>query len=185
MNPVIGLDRDGTINVDKGYISNYQNFEFIDGSLEAIKMIRDKGYDVVIITNQAGISTGEQTMQDVDEVHGYMLTKMGEFGITSINGLLYSTSNAKEDVYAKPNPGMFNKAEKEFGVDFSKGYYVGDKISDLKVAHKKKATPILVKTGYGSYTIEKLNSYANTELKKKTVIYENLLEFAESLSSLR
>jgi len=185
MRPVIGLDRDGTINVDKGYINKYQDFEFIDGSLDAIKIMREKGYDVVILTNQAGISTGEQTIEGVDEVHGYMLTVMGEHGIESINGLLFATSNSKEDMYAKPNPGMFNKAEQEFGVDFSNGFYVGDKITDLKVAQKKKAKPVLVKTGYGEETIEKLESYANKDLKKKTLIFDNLLTFAQSLDSMR
>jgi len=62
--------------------------------------------------------------------------------------------------------------------------YVGDKISDLKAAVKAKAKPVLVKTGYGAETLEKLNSFANKDLKKQTEVYENLLEFAESLTTL-
>ena len=76
---------------------------------------------------------------------------------------------------------MFQRAEKEIGVDFSKGVYVGDKITDLKAATKIKAKPILVKTGYGEETLKKLNTFANKDLKKRTKVFENLLEFAESL----
>ena len=67
------------------------------------------------------------------------------------------------------------------GVNFSKGVYVGDKITDLKAAIKIKAKPILVKTGYGEETLKKLNTFANKDLKKRTKVFENLLEFAESL----
>ena len=179
---VIGLDRDGTINKDIGtYVKHPRDFEPIPGSLEAIKLMRDKGYDVVILTNQAGIHKGLMTPVDVDVVNQHMLQLLGNIGCTSINGLYYSTTNLKVDIYAKPNIGMFQRAEKEIGVDFSKGVYVGDKITDLKAATKIKAKPILVKTGYGEETLKKLNTFANKDLKKRTKVFENLLEFAESL----
>lgn len=179
---VIGLDRDGTINKDLGtYVTHPRDFEPIEGSLEAIKIMREKNYDVVILTNQAGIYKKIMTEVDVDVVNGRMLELMGQAGITSINGLYYSTTNLKEDIYAKPNIGMFQRAEKEIGVDFSKGVYVGDKITDLKAAVKAKAKPILVRTGYGKETEEKLNTFANKDLKKRTKIYDNLYEFALTL----
>lgn len=183
--PVIGLDRDGTISKDLGtYVKKPEEFEPIPGSLEAIKLIRDKGYDVVILTNQAGIMKKEMEPEDVDIIHSHMLNLLGQVGCTSINGLYYSTTNLKDDIYAKPNIGMFKRAEKEIGVDWKNGLYVGDKISDLKAAVKAKAKPVLVKTGYGAETLEKLNSFANKDLKKQTEVYENLLEFAESLTTL-
>ena len=77
-----------------------------------------------------------------------------------------------------------SRAEKEIGVDWKNGLYIGDKISDLKAAVKAKAKPVLVKTGYGNETLEKLNTFANKDLKKQTEVYENLLEFAESLTAL-
>lgn len=179
---VIGLDRDGTINKDLGtYVTHPRDFEPLPGALEAIRMMREKGYDVVILTNQAGIHKGVMTPVDVDVVNQHMLQLLGNVGCTSINGLYYSTTNLKEDIYAKPNIGMFQRAEAEVGVNFSKGVYVGDKITDLKAAIKAKAKPILVKTGHGEETLKKLNTFSNKELKKRTKVYENLLEFAESL----
>lgn len=185
MSIVIGIDRDGTINRDIGtYVTHPREFEPIQGSLEAIKLMRDKGYDVVILTNQAGIMKNIMTPIDVDVVHNYMLELLGKVGCTSINGLYYSTTNLKEDIYAKPNIGMFQRAEKEIGVDFSKGYYVGDKITDLKAAVKAKARPVLVKTGYGEETEKKLNTFAQKDLKKRTKVFDNLYQFAESLKEL-
>tara|TARA_B100000900_G_scaffold412808_1_gene435337 strand:- start:176 stop:739 length:564 start_codon:yes stop_codon:yes gene_type:complete len=180
--PVIGLDRDGTINEDIGtYVTKPEQFKPIPGSLEAVKMIRDKGYDVVILTNQAGIMKGICDAVDVDIVHNYMLELLGKAGCKSINGLYYSTTNLKDDIYAKPNIGMFKRAAQEVGVSWKNGLYVGDKISDLKAAIKAKAKPVLVKTGHGLETFKKLNTFANKDLKKQTEIYENLNQFAHSL----
>jgi D-glycero-D-manno-heptose 1,7-bisphosphate phosphatase len=181
-NITIGLDRDGTINEDlRTYVTHPREFTPITNSLEAVAQIRSKGYNIVIITNQAGISKGLMSQEDVDNVHQYMLQLLGKAGCSSIDGIYYSTTNLKEDIYAKPHIGMFTRAEKDSGVKFSTGAYVGDKISDLKAAVKIGALPILVKTGYGEETLKKLNTYANRDLKKKTQVFENLWEFANSL----
>ena len=178
----IGLDRDGTINRDLGrYITTPDEFYPIEGSLEAVTLLREKGYNVVILTNQAGISKGVMSENDVDTVHRYMLDLLGKAGCRSINGIYYSTTNLKEDYYAKPNVGMFKRAEKELRLKFKGGAYVGDKIIDLKAADRIGAMPVLVKTGYGEETIEKLNTFANRNLKKKTQIVTSLWEFAQSL----
>ena len=190
--PVIVLDRDGTINEDIGltqqgvppYCIKPEQFKPIPGSLEAIKMIRDKGYDVVILTNQSGIQKGLFDAVDVDIVNNHMLQMLGEIGCQSINGLYYSTTPFKDDPYRKPNTGMFKRASAEIGVDWTNGVYVGDKITDLKAAYKAKAKPILVRTGYGVETEKKLNTFANKDLKKRTEIYDNLSQFAHSLVDL-
>lgn len=177
----VGLDRDGTINEDRGYVAHPDAFVPIDKSLEAVAQLRAKGYNIIILTNQAGISTGQLTQQDVEAVNQRMLEMLGEAGCPSIDGIYFSTTNLKTDIYAKPNIGMFKRAEKETGVKFKGGAFVGDKISDLKAAIKVGATPVLVKTGHGLETIEKLNSYANRDLKKRTVIFDNLWDFVTAL----
>ena len=190
--PVIGLDRDGTINEDIGltqegvppYCIKPEQFKPIPGSLEAVKMIRDKGYDVVILTNQSGIQRGLYDAVDVDIVHNYMLELLGNIGCKSINGLYYSTTPFKDDPYRKPNAGMFKRATAEIGVNWKNGVYVGDKITDLKAAIKAKAKPILVRTGYGIETTKKLNTFANKDLKNQTEVFDNLLQYAHSLVDL-
>jgi D-glycero-D-manno-heptose 1,7-bisphosphate phosphatase len=177
----IGLDRDGTINQDAGYIRDPNKFVPIPQSLEAVAMLRAKGYNIVILTNQSGIMKGVLTPADVENVNARMLELLGKAGCSSIDGIYYSTTNLKEDIYAKPNTGMFKRAETELGVKFKGGAFVGDKISDLKAAEKAGAIPVLVKTGYGEETLKELERYAHRELKRKTMIFDNLWAFAESL----
>jgi D-glycero-D-manno-heptose 1,7-bisphosphate phosphatase len=180
--PVVGLDRDGTIIQDVGiYITSPNQVTPIAGSLEAIKELRLKGHKLVILTNQAGISKGLQTEKQVDTVHTHLLNIFGQNGIQSIDGIYYSSSNLKEDIFAKPNIGMFNRAKEEQKVDWKKGWYVGDKISDLKAAEKAGAKPVLVLTGHGQDTLKKLETYTNKDLKKKTLVFNNLLEFVKTL----
>ncbi len=177
----IGLDRDGTINEDVGYIKDPNKFVPIPKSLEAVAMLRAKGYNIVILTNQAGIMKGQLTQSDVENVNAKMLELLGKAGCPSIDGIYYSTTNLKEDIYAKPNVGMFKRAEKELGVKFKGGAFVGDKLSDLKAADKAGAIPILVKTGHGEDTLKELEKFTYRELKRKTMVFDNLWSFAESL----
>jgi D-glycero-D-manno-heptose 1,7-bisphosphate phosphatase len=182
---VIGLDRDGVINVDRGtYTWKIEDFEPIKGSLEAVAKLRRLGHKIVIITNQAGIGKGLYTESDVERVHDYMFKLLGEAGCASIDGLYYSTTNHREDIFAKPNIGMFKKCEEDNKfIKFKHGYYVGDKISDLKAAFRAGAIPVLVKTGHGEETIKELNKYANQKIKKKTIIFDNLASFADWIST--
>ena len=182
---IIVLDRDGVINFDRGhYLTKIEEWEPIPGSLEAIRMIRLKGYKVVILTNQGGITKGLQTHDQVEAIHQHMMKVFGEAGIFSIDGLFYSESSMKEDYYAKPNIGMFHRAEKELfnGKRFKQGgFYVGDKMSDLKAAYKIGAKPILVRTGHGQETEPLLNKFSAEKIRKKTKVFDSLLDFAKAL----
>tara|TARA_B110000503_G_C7126261_1_gene404750 strand:+ start:1170 stop:1775 length:606 start_codon:yes stop_codon:yes gene_type:complete len=180
---VIGLDRDGVINRDLGtYVTRPQDFDPLPNSLEAVAMIRAKGHKIAIITNQGGIEKGLMTSEDVEEVHRYMFDLLGRAGCPNIDALYYSTSSRKEDMYAKPNTGMFKRCEKEVPfIKFNQGYYVGDKISDLKAAVKMGARPVLVRTGYGLETEKELKKFTYRTLQKQTYIFDDLWEFAQAL----
>jgi D-glycero-D-manno-heptose 1,7-bisphosphate phosphatase len=178
----VGLDRDGTINEDlETYVTHPSQFNPIVNSLEAVALLRRKGYNIVVITNQAGVMKGLMTTDEVAAVHDHMLNLLGQAGCTSIDGIYYCPTNLKEDIYAKPNVGMFKRAEFELEVKFKGGFYVGDKLTDLKAAEKIGAMPILVKTGHGENTLKELNKFTYRNLKKKTQVFENLWEFVNSL----
>lgn len=182
---IVGLDRDGVINIDKGYLTSPDDWEPIPGSLEAIRMIRLKGYKLVILTNQGGIIKKEQTHDQVEAIHQRMMEVFGNAGIYSIDGLFYSESSLKEDYYAKPNLGMFHRAEKEIFNSKTRfkqnGFYVGDKMTDLKAAERIGARPILVRTGHGLETEEDLKKFSREKLRKKTKVFDDLLQFAQRL----
>lgn len=183
--PVIGLDRDGIINIipEEGYVKTPSQLKLYDGVLDAIKLMRSKNYKVTIIADQPFIAKGFITPVEVDLVNQRLMEIFGQAGIMNIEGLYYNTSPySKEDMYAKPNLGMMQRAEKEMpGVDFSRGYYVGDSMVDLKMAIRAKARPILIRSGFGEETEEQLNKFSSKEIKKKARIYSSLLEFAKDL----
>ena len=180
---VIGLDRDGVINRDLGtYCYAPTDFDPIPGSLPAIATLRRKGYKIVIITDQGGIEKGIYTQEDVDKVHDHMFKLLLDAGCITIDALYYSSSSRKEDPFAKPNTGMFKRCEKENPhIKFNQGYFVGYKMKDLKAAVNMGAKPVLVRTGYGLTTEKDLNKFAYREIKKRTIIFDNLESFVESL----
>jgi D-glycero-D-manno-heptose 1,7-bisphosphate phosphatase len=182
--PVIGLERNGVIIQDSDTtITSPGQVSFIPGSLEAIRMMRLKGYKVVIIFDEPGIQKGKVTTNQVDATNQYLMQMFGQSGIMSIDGLLYSTSDMKEDMYAKPNTGMFNRAQTEFpsGIKWNEGWFVGHNLKDAVASDKIGAIPVILNSGNGEKTIKKMETTGNTSLRKKTLVFENLLDFANSL----
>lgn len=180
---VIGLARDGVINQEMTpCVTRPEYFNPIDGSLEAVANLRHKGYKLVVITAQPGISKGHMTQQDVDNVHQYMLDLFGKAGCPSIDGIYYSSGLDKRDPFVKPNVGMFKRAEEyNKSIKFNQGFYVGHTIADLKAALKIGARPVLVRTGQGLNTEKELNKYTYKDIKEKTYIFDTLAEFSANL----
>lgn len=180
---IIGLDRDGVINYNVDpYVLRPEQFTPIPGSLEAVADLRKKGFQIVIITNQRGIGRGMMTIQDVENIHGYMLDLLGQAGCPSIDGIYYASGPDRRDPFVKPNVGMFKRAEEHNkNIKFDQGFFVGDSISDLKAALKMGARPVLVRTGHGLETEKELNKYTYKELKEKTYIFDSLADFAANI----
>jgi len=177
---VIGLGRDGVLNRDLGtYCFKVEDFDPIPDSLEAVALLRRLGHKIAIITNQGGIEKGLFTQEDVDKVHEHMLKLLGEADCRSIDAIYYSASDRKNDLYAKPNTGMFKRCEREYPyIRFNQGYYVGDRVIDLKAAYKIGATPVLVRTGYGREAEKELDKFSYRDVKKKTLIFDTVWDFA-------
>tara|TARA_B100001057_G_scaffold254434_1_gene254695 strand:+ start:1686 stop:2330 length:645 start_codon:yes stop_codon:yes gene_type:complete len=179
--PLIAIDRDGVLIECHDNIKTKERFIPIEGSLLAISTIRAKGYKLAIIFDQPGISKNELTIAQVEEMNAHMLELFGEVGCPSIDGMLYNTSESRDDPWSKPKPSMFYRLRDEFDVPIKGGYYVGDRLVDAKMADKAKLKPILVKTGKYLEDEKKINSFSNKSLKKKTKVFNNLLEFAKAL----
>lgn len=155
MNAAIFLDRDGVINVDKGYVSKIDDFEFVDGSIEAMKILKDKGYMLVIITNQSGIGRGYYSEDDFHALTQWMDWSLADRGI-EIDGIYYCPHHPEKAIgqykldcqCRKPNTGMIDSAIADLAIDSAHSFLVGDKLSDIQVG---KASGLkqsyLVKTG--------------------------------------
>jgi histidinol phosphatase-like enzyme len=177
----IGIDRGVFLN-DTKPILTASDIEMLPGALDAIRTIRMKGYKLVIFFNEPLISQGKLTTQAVDSNVQQLMNYFGQFGIFTIDGLLYSTSNMKEDLFAMPNNGMMKRAENEMKVAFKGGYFAGNKLYNLKAGDSVHAKPILIKSPGYEDAETKLDTFANKELKNKTKTFNSLLDFANSLA---
>lgn len=151
MNKAIFLDRDGTLNVEKNYLYKIEDFEFLPGVVEALKKLQDAGYLLIIITNQSGIGRGYYSEKDFKKLNDWMLSTLKEQGVT-INTVYYCPHlpDAKVKKYRmdcecrKPKLEMYNKAIKEYELDLSKCYAIGDKIRDCSICESSSCRGFLI-----------------------------------------
>ena len=134
------LDRDGTINIDKGYLYRISDFEFLPGAVDALKMLQSAGYLLIIITNQSGIGRGYYTEEDFMRLNDYMKAELAKSGV-NISGVYYCPHlpDAEVERYRKicdcrkPATGLFERAVKDFNIDLSRSYAIGDKERDCAI----------------------------------------------------
>jgi D-glycero-D-manno-heptose 1,7-bisphosphate phosphatase len=143
LNPTAFLDRDGVINIDKGYVYKIDDFEWMPDSKEAIKFLKKKNYLVIVVTNQSGISREYYNEHDVDVLHGYINNELRQFG-AKVDDFYFSpfhpeVNNKKYEHLShlrKPNTGMLELAKKKWNIDKSKSFMIGDKLSDIDCASR-------------------------------------------------
>ncbi len=133
MRKTIFLDRDGVINKKAPaheYVTSVEEFEFLDGSLSAIRKLGDSEYNIVIVTNQRGISRGKMSNKDLVNIHEKMLEEIVSFG-GSVDEIYHCPHGYNECDCRKPLPGMINKAREKFDIDLEESWMVGDSESDI------------------------------------------------------
>ena len=153
--PAIFLDRDGTINVDHGYVHEIDNFEFIDGVIDALRQLKEMGYALVVVTNQSGIARGKFTEAQFETLTEWMDWSLADRDV-DLDGIYYCPHHPTEGEAPyrqvcdcrKPAPGMLLDAAKELDIDLVNSYMVGDKGADMQAAKAAGVThKILVRTG--------------------------------------
>ncbi|MCW8850408.1 MAG: HAD family hydrolase [Melioribacteraceae bacterium] len=148
-NKAIFLDRDGTINIDTGYIGNPNLIELYSGVVEGIKLLKDKyGFLIVVISNQSGITRGLITHEDVDKVNK-RINEILESGNTKIDAFYYCPYHPEFDSKEKcncrkPSPKLVFDAAEELDVELKKSFFIGDKISDSECGINAGMCSILV-----------------------------------------
>ena len=133
------LDRDGVMNVDNGYVSQVDDFEFIEGVIEACKTLKEKGYLLVLITNQSGIARGYFSEEQFHTLTEWMDWSLADRGV-DLDGIYYCPHHSEKGIgeykvdcdCRKPKPGMLLSAIKELNIDVSRSILVGDKVSDIQ-----------------------------------------------------
>jgi D-glycero-D-manno-heptose 1,7-bisphosphate phosphatase len=128
------LDRDGVINkkaTKANYITKWDEWEWIEGSIKAISILKKNNYRIIVITNQAGIARGKMTIEDLNEIHYRMNLELEVYG-GLIDKIYYCPHGWDENCDCrKPKPGMIFKAQQEWNLNLSNTYFVGDDERDL------------------------------------------------------
>lgn len=135
------LDRDGVINVDHGYVHKMENFDFISGAKDTIKMANDFGVLVIVVTNQAGIARGFYTQDEFILFTKEINEKLKEYG-AHIDSTYFCPHHPEAGIgdlkkncsCRKPSPGLLKKAIEEWDLDIQKCFFIGDKKSDMQAA---------------------------------------------------
>lgn len=140
MSPAVFFDRDGVLNIDKGYIYRKSDFVWIDGAIEAIKYFSDKGYFIFVVTNQSGISRGYYSEEDVIKLHNFINneliknnTKIDKFYISPYHPDFHEKFPNMSHL-RKPNTGMLEMAFEEWQFDKVQSLLIGDNESDMQCA---------------------------------------------------
>jgi D,D-heptose 1,7-bisphosphate phosphatase len=179
-NYAVFLDRDGTINIDTGYMGNPDEIQLIPGSGEALSELKNKrNFKLIVISNQSGISRGILTQEMVDSVNAKINELLKKYGV-SIDAFYYCPAHpdfsSKEECWCrKPSPELVFQAAKDFQIDLSGSYFVGDKDSDIECGMNAGLKTILVKTGYGLESISLLKK----QNKFPSFVAHNLKEVCE------
>jgi D-glycero-D-manno-heptose 1,7-bisphosphate phosphatase len=174
--PAIFLDRDGTLIRDVGYLRHIEQIELLPGVVEAIRLLSQRGFKLVVITNQSGIARGLFSELEVGEIHKQLSRMLAERD-ANLDGIYYCPHHptAGEGVYSmlcdcrKPNTALVERASAELALDLSRSYVVGDQLVDMELANRVGVPGIWIKD----------QSVHNDKMRSASHLASNLWEAAQ------
>lgn len=156
---VVFLDRDGVINKQMpphDYVKKWEEFKFLPDTIPALKLLKDNGYDLFVITNQRGIARGLMKEADLKNIHECMANKLKQNGV-ELSGIYYCPHDVHENCECrKPKPGMLLAAAREHYLDLTKTYFIGDSESDRKASEAVGSKTIIMKPNQSLLDVAKL-----------------------------
>lgn len=164
------LDRDGTLILDKGFITNPEKVVFYNQTFDALKKLQEK-FELFIISNQSSIAKGMQTLEETETVNNYIMHQLANQGINIRN--LYFCPHKREDYCCciKPKPYFAQKAAADFGISLSGSFSVGDHPHDIELAQNFGGTGIYILTGHGQKHL--------AEIRSNHFVAKNIIEAAD------
>ena len=176
-NFAVFFDRDGTLNEDPGYLGDPDSLKLYPDIGKALSDLKKKlNPKLIVISNQSGIARGILTDEMVQSVNNKINTVLAESGV-AIDAFYYCPhhpdfSEKKDCSCRKPSPEMVFKAAKDFNIDLSHSFLVGDSVSDIECGKNAGVKTILIKTGYGEESLSVLQNQNNFP----TFVAQNMLE---------
>lgn len=152
--PALFLDRDGVLNVDRGYVSKIEDFEWIEGAKDCVKNFKDRGWFVFVVTNQSGIARGFYTEEDMHALHAHMAAELANYG-TVIDRYYHAPWHEegeiamyrRDSIDRKPGPGMLLHAMADFPVNREQSFLIGDKQTDIEAGRAAGVGAFLFRGG--------------------------------------
>ncbi len=155
------LDRDGVINHDsENFIKSPEEWQPIDGSIEAIARLSKAGYTIAVATNQSGIARGYYDIATLNQMHDKMHSLVRQGG-GKVDAVYYCPHGPDDGCTCrKPGTGMFERIREHFQQSLTGTVVIGDSLRDLEAADAMQCKPVLVRTGKGERTLEKLKGHS-------------------------
>jgi len=170
----IFLDRDGTICEDVGYLSRPEQIKLFPFAAEAVRLLNENGFIVILITNQSGIARGFFDENALREIHEKLVSELAEQN-AKLDAIYFCPHNSVDNCACrKPKTGMIEQATKDFSIDLKNSWMIGDKWIDVETGFRAKTKTALVLTGYGQKDIQQLE-------RKPDIIAESLFETVEKI----
>lgn len=155
------LDRDGTVNVERHYLSDPEQVELLPNAARGLAAMNQLGLGLIVITNQSGVARGLFDVPRLDEIHARLRALLAAERV-ALDGVFYCP-HLPEDCCGcrKPLAGLVEGAAREFGFRTNECFVIGDKPCDLELGRAIGATTFLVRTGYGSQVAADIAAQAN------------------------
>ena len=150
------MDRDGTISEEVGYVNHPSRYRVFPYSAEAVRLLNEAGWLAILVTNQAGVARGYFTEDIIGQVHNVLTEELEKQG-AHLDAIYYCAHHPTvgQEPYRldcdcrKPKPGLIERAAREFEIDLSQSWMIGDRYSDIELARNARTHAALVLSGYG------------------------------------
>ena len=161
--PAVFIDRDGTLNVDTGYVSDPEDLVVYPFAGHAVRLLNENGLKAIVVTNQSTVARGFCSEDIIEAIHSKLQDELKKQG-AHLDAVYYCPHHPEigEEPYRmgcecrKPKPGMLYQAERELNVDLTRSYVIGDKTLDIEMARSVGAGGVLVLTGFGNDSVRRL-----------------------------
>ncbi len=173
---VVFLDRDGTLNVDHGFVHQVDDWEFTDRATEAVKRLRDAGFAIALVTNQSGVGRGYYTLDHARRLHDWVRERLAVVQ-TDIDAIAICPHVPDDDCTCrKPRTAMAKRIEQVLGevIDHPNSWVVGDKLSDFQFGVALGTHNALIESKYWSPT---------DLVSRPEIIAKSLFQAAEEILS--
>lgn len=144
------LDRDGTLILEKNYLRHVKDIKLIRGVVQSLKMLREQGFKLILVTNQSGIARGYFTEEKLKKIHGRLQKMLYRKG-AGLDAIYYCPHHPDDECLCrKPSLGLIIQARKAFNIDLRASYSVGDHTGDFLLGQEMGGKGIFVLTGHGA-----------------------------------